>query len=63
MKKYKDNNTTSNEEGGQEIFAENMKKQVQQDLFKKYIDNRIILIIQEQRFPRKMDMILVEPSS
>ena len=63
MKKYRDNNTTSIEEGGQEIFAENMKKQVQQDLFKKYIDNRIILIIQEQRFPRKMDLILVEPSS
>jgi hypothetical protein len=32
-------------------------------LFRKYLDNRLILIIQEQRFPRKLDCMVVEPCS
>jgi hypothetical protein len=34
-----------------------------QSVFNKYIDNKLLLIIQEQRFPRKIDIILLEPSS
>ena len=32
-------------------------------LFRKYIDNRVLLFIQETRFPRKLDFVLVEPCS
>ena len=32
-------------------------------MFKKYIDNRFVLMIQEFRFPMKLDFIIVEPSS
>jgi hypothetical protein len=34
-----------------------------QQLFRKYIDNRVLLFIQESRFPRKLDFILAEPCS
>jgi len=34
-----------------------------QQLFRKYIDNRVLLFIQESRFPRTLDFILVEPCS
>ena len=38
-------------------------KSIYYQLFRKYIDNRVLLFIQESRFPRKLDVILVEPCS
>ena len=32
-------------------------------LFKKYIDNQLILVVQEQKFPATISLTLVEPSS
>lgn len=32
-------------------------------LFKKYIDNQLILVVQESKFPASISMTLVEPSS
>lgn len=40
-----------------------MDKSTFQSLFRKYIDNRIVLFVQESRFPRKLDFILAEPCS
>lgn len=34
-----------------------------QKILKKYIDNRVVLFIQEQRFPRKLQFYLIEPCS
>lgn len=39
------------------------KHDIQKQLFRKYIDNRVVLLIQEQRFPRKLDFVLIEPCS
>jgi len=30
---------------------------------KKYLDNRLMLFLQEQRFPRKIEFIIIEPCS
>jgi len=32
-------------------------------LFKKYIDNQLILVIQESKFPASISFTIVEPSS
>ena len=34
-----------------------------QQLFRKYIDNRMLLVVQETRFPRKLEFVLTEPCS
>lgn len=34
-----------------------------QNLFRKYIDNRLLLFVQESRFPRKLDFSITEPCS
>lgn len=32
-------------------------------MFRKYIDNRLVLFIQETRFPRRLEFCLTEPCS
>jgi len=32
-------------------------------LFKKYVDNQLVLIVQENKFPALISFVLVEPSS
>ena len=54
-------------EGAQVMLSQQQKaannRTTFQQLFRKYIDNRVLLFIQESRFPRKLDFILAEPCS
>eukprot|EP00347_Sterkiella_histriomuscorum_P013376 403364949 len=53
----------------QEVIIENTEEQIKnkkqnfQDLFAKYIDNRLLIIVNEQSFPWKLSYCLIEPCS
>ena len=42
---------------------ESLHKKNFQELFNKYIDNRLMLMVQEQKFPNKIGFSIVEPNS